>query len=671
MHIKKFFFCISFLIVYSSSAHSRLLLIDTALDAPYNYQTLMTLCKDTGFVPEHSHFYDLPRRSQNNYDAVFLAISNEFIAHLDHPFVKETLAWVKKFSERNNVLVGILLPKQTSVSDNFVKACSNVLNTFSLSDAPNKNRVEKFVAQGLTILLQPAVQRSYWYNTTLLARCIKSETPKPEAPNYACILSNNGTPLATYLPVTHSINNQVFEKIFPHGFVIVNPQTHTTYFITTQSLLTPGELEENFWLNPTNTQLRQQFKHNTRATLHDVYTIAQNSTIKSLSGAHNLPALSPKKTYMVCNNKKPIIAAWMDLEPLTKDSATLQAGIEAIKDAQLTFLWITLTPEQYFSPIGTNKHKKQEFFNSVRQCTQQLKKTYGKEPLPVIAINFNITFNYEKSPVHAAAVDIFGHTYSKIPSPLEFNEFWRQEVLDSFDQLVKIWDTDIGSGIPIGAIFFDCEMYHAQTQAASFTNLMDFSDNSWNLYIQQKNKPELKKLSVPERINFLKKQFLFKEYFEVLKHEAHSIGERIKNHVRAAKPDIIIGAYAMTLPSTWFLQGFLAGLSSKEKPIILATFNNDFECHRTWLEEQHIYCKHLAAMLLSQFTHLKDFLIIDQLLGHHDGIWINKFSRLMQSRNPKDWEWGWGPESSPLPTDIVTRALNNHITDYCSDCATS
>ena len=210
-------------------------------------------------------------------------------------------------------------------------------------------------------------------------------------------------------------------------------------------------------------------------------------------------------------------------------------------------------------------------------------------------------------------------------------------------------------------------MYHAQEQAASFTNLMDFSDNSWSLYAKHRENPELATMSSAERIDYLKKQHLFDDYFNYLKHEAYGIGESIKNHVRALKPDIQIGAYCMTLPGTWFLQGFLSGLSSPVHPIILATFNNEVAQHRAWLAQQNIYCYHLTPILLSKFKSLTDFGIVDELLSHHDGIWLNKFNRLIQSRDAKKWEWGWGLEVSPLPTNVVTRALSDQISAYDSD----
>lgn len=117
----------------------------------------------------------------------------------------------------------------------------------------------------------------------------------------------------------------------------------------------------------------------------------------------------------------------------------------------------------------------------------------------------------------------------------------------------------------------------------------------------------------------------------------------------------------MNLPHSWFYQGFLAGLSSKEDPVIMATFNTEFYKHTKWLEEQHIYLQHLPVIMLSKLKKYSDFSLIKQLTQENDGVWFNRISRLEEPRDPRLWRWDYGLEVSPLATkdfnDYLWRAL--------------
>src|SRR5690606_8286303 len=111
---------------------------------------------------------------------------------------------------------------------------------------------------------------------------------------------------------------------------------------------------------------------------------------------------------------------------------------------------------------------------SIFRFTAALKKksTELKLPLPHIFIGMEISGNFgSKLPIESAK-DIYGKNYTKIPSPLDFENYWQKEVIEVFDRFYEIWQHNIGNDLPLAGIFLDFEMYHAQDQTGQYTNLM-------------------------------------------------------------------------------------------------------------------------------------------------------------------------------------------------------
>ena len=85
----------------------------------------------------------------------------------------------------------------------------------------------------------------------------------------------------------------------------------------------------------------------------------------------------------------------------------------------------------------------------------------------------------------------------------------------------------------------------------------------------------------------------------------------------------------MTLPSSWFYRGIMAGLSSKEEPLILATFNTDFYSHHQWLVRNDLHFIHGAPILLSKLQAQEKFCIVPELLKYHYFAWYLRPSRMV------------------------------------------
>ena len=211
-------------------------------------------------------------------------------------------------------------------------------------------------------------------------------------------------------------------------------------------------------------------------------------------------------------------------------------------------------------------------------------------------------------------------------------------------------------------------MYHAKDQSGQYTTLMDFSDLAWNTYCDATNQKNLKKIkNVHDRIGYLMDTDTCNTYFAELEKQMISIGKMIRERLKKKAPHLLIGIYNIYLPHNWFYKGMIAGLSNVSEPVILATFNNDFYPHCQWLKNNAIYAYHLQVLLLSKFKHVTDFNLISKLSTFHDGIWFNRISRLVESRDPKDWSWDYEVEVTPLSTAVVVKEISSQIAKIQKD----
>ena len=414
-----------------------------------------------------------------------------------------------------------------------------------------------------------------------------------------------------------------------------------------------SEINENFVVNPIDKDVRRTLLNTLQQILLELNLLIDN---KSLNEIQELPKASIINNISSehLNKVNKVSCGWVDLDVYDKEF--LDKGINNIAQANLNILWIRFLPELYLSKNAIFADKKQQFLEQINVFTKALKEKYKSlnKPLPKIFIGLEMTGNYKNKVVNEYIKDIYGHSYTKIPTPFNFDEFWKTELLDVFDEFYNQWQT-IANGLPIDGIFLDFEMYHAQDQTAEFPATCDFSNSAWNLYLEKTNQ-NIELFNTKNRINCLYKEKKLNQYFEVLKNEAYNLGKKIKEHIKAKSPDIVIGAYMPNLPSEWFYLGVIAGLSSKEEPIIFATFNNEFYAHKQWLEQNKIYCSHITAILLSKFNNQESFKLIKYLNQDHDGVWFNRFSRLGQKYEENKW---WSNESTSFDHDLIIKEIKN------------
>ncbi len=372
------------------------------------------------------------------------------------------------------------------------------------------------------------------------------------------------------------------------------------------------------------------------------------------------------------------------LKQATLKNQALQQGIRFLYDAKINLAWFEVNPEAFLSErirSPETEKKLRALIDPIIQEMQAHHQSTGK-PMPKVFIGVELTGNFGKTPPPHAVIDLFGAAYPNIPSPLDVPEFWQKELLAVFDTFCDLF----GTTIPIAGIFIDFEMYHAVKQAGLYTDTMDFSDPAWHAYCTHLKKtaspdpshtPDIqaqtiaapskkypeeramqpKNITNPaERIAYLLEHKQLAPYFQALENAATSLGQTIKNHLRARIPGLIIGAYAPTIPNSWFYRGMLRGLSVPAEPIILATFNTDGSSHYDWLEKQGVYTLNGTALLLSKFKTPHDFTLIDHALKTNSFVWFNKASRIVYDKKKHEKSW-WAIEASYLDQDALAQGL--------------
>ena len=388
--------------------------------------------------------------------------------------------------------------------------------------------------------------------------------------------------------------NEEITSFLPAGYLI--KKNKNQIFITTTSKFLFNEISENFRTAPLSPELKYMANQTLTNSLEKIFNKKIN-------------ALDSLKT--ICEEKKEkTIAAWMDLK--CWDNQELDKLIALLEQTKIDLLWVRFNPERYLSKNGIEQNKKEQFFNSIKNLTQALSQL--KKP-PKLYIGCELTSNFKNIKPTNSVKDIFGQTYPNIPSPFDFENFWQTELIEPIKELFSALLL-IGNNIPIEGIFLDLEMYHAQQQ------LSDYSSTTipQNVFITKQN--------LEEQINLLKK-------------EAFSLGCKIHTELNAIQNGLKVAVYMQTLPSNWFYEQLLSGLSCKE-PITLATFNVEYQKHKNLLKSLKINAQHLAVLMLSKFKD-NSKPDIKSLLDEHDGIWINRFNRLIEPFEENKW---WSLESS-------------------------
>jgi hypothetical protein len=678
---------------------NSLLIVDTQGKDSYYYRNLITFAKTAGFQVDYKNIYDLLEDADiNHYDALFFMMSPAMISINNSQRIFNTLYSIlpinpvlhipqhclhvlRSFAHQKNKVIGLILPSTLHYSAILQKSAKQILSTIGqFHHLPQQSQI--VINDFLNYLTQSDKQIGSLFGTSLI---------NPAASCSWQPFTSSAQNIAT-IPLTINQYDPLIQKIMPIGIIIHHQSQNNFYLISKSSAFDFADIQEHFFKNPIDISYRNQLLHAAQATLCALHQASQQLRIPSTIYA---PSISKKLTLSHLQHIKKKIAhiqeksinlkqygwifnqsiacGWFDPYDffghedgehkldIKVQNIALDRGTKIIHDGGFKLLWFECIPEWYLSSHGLRKDKKEEYIERIQKIASALHSYFAKHhsPIPKIFLGLNLTSNFKSYPVADPVQSLSGTTYTKIPSPFDIKHFWQPEVLDVFDTFV----TTFHQQLPIDGVFFDFEMYHAPEQTGSYTDLMDFSDCAWKTYCKwANNKQALHCKNLPSRLCYLQKNKKFRDYFSVLEQASRDIGCVIKQHMRKKIPHLLFAAYAPTLPSSWFYRGIMAGLSSPEEPLLLATFNTDYATHHAWLRNHHIHVLHGTALMLSKLKQSSDFNLIKKQLTHHDFVWYNRPSRMIYEYDENDLNkvW-WGIEATPLDCKkLMARIKNEH-----------
>jgi hypothetical protein len=466
-------------------------------------------------------------------------------------------------------------------------------------------------------------------------------------------------PKTALFPIKQDGFSEKVQNLFPFGVYHYNPSRKHHIVVTNTSLLFSG-IAENFHLCPLNFELRKEIHDVLQEIFFEFYHILTQS--KKIEGIDTLKIVQHQKKGLpmeltsigkpVSRRIKPQKVAWMEIKLFdpsykTENKKEKQDNlINMLVHSGLDYMWITLNPHMYYSPIAKFKNQKKNFYNMVSGFTKRLKQAATKKnlPIPQILIGFEITNNvYNPNLPKDMALDMYGNKYPDIPRPLN-SVFWENEVQKPLTEFLQRWkNPKISNGVPIKGVVIDLEMYGRKT-TGSYLPTMGFEPSTITKYL----KPPLTISVTPENFSqYLIDNNLSDHYFTYLEKRAEKLATKLRTHFNKLLPRGIIGCYAPNISVDWFYKGFYKGLCTPKRPLFLFTFNTEFDSHRKWLEKNGIYAYHLGVLMLSKLKNRGDFKHMDYLMKHHDGAWLNRFCRFTEKQH-NDWRF---LEGTPLPME--------------------
>jgi hypothetical protein len=672
----------------------RLGIIDTAHTARYRYQPFFDIIKTVGFDIEYISIAQLADKIDtktnkldlnfDEYDGILFILEKEILqGKADSILILQVQQLIENFAKIPGKLVAISLP---SVGNPRVFA--PILNTLGIKGFPGA-------------FFLPFEARNFSFDTTLKpARTNGQKEAHIQALQSISTMLEDFTAM---LPIKKEVDQEVLQT-FPYGFYAYRQNLNNHIFLTYTSLLSFAGITENFQICPTNFEIRNQMYNAMQQMMWELYYILNNfksyqKTRNEKEEVGILPAeippfqipigdilvsIKPEPPEAVTNIGQPLNevgtlrkTAWMDIKVFEDNTKTEEQEflIDAIfQSGEDLNLWIVFNPQTYYSPVFPLEQNTQErFWSAVSQFTEKLKVKADKlgVGIPKILVGFEICHNFrmnidpetrritesdfiENSIKYYATLDkqfepatnIYGQKYLDIPAPTD-ELFWKNEIQKPLEDFLLTWAQEENShGISISGVVLDLEMYMRKISIeGSFTGSMGFNTSS----IRKFNEIEVSQFeqepleisdNIFDNIQALIQAKKTERYFDYLQAQAVILGKNMRTFFNNQIRDCIIACYAQHISIDWFYKGFYEGLSASDQPLQLLTFNSEFKAFNEWLQQNNIYIQHSSVLMLSKLKSVANFMLVDEILRHHHGIWLNRFRRFAEfPENPDDLEY--------------------------------
>lgn len=648
--------------------HQTCLILDSTARERELYKPLIEILSVAKYHVRYAgidEIMDLPARRLRlpHYDTVFFLLGSEFFAGLPHSHVsRKILTLLSHYAMLKNKTVGLFFPSLRAHDGMNVVSCfASVFGAMGFKTPMGKITDPMFKVVN-TFLSMPLEMRPLGYHTTLCAPHFPFGAGESALSWY---YAQRAGQEAVFLPIKHDCCAEVLATL-PYGVHWYNPKRKNHLFVSTITLATFSGITESFHVCPIRFDLRYQMHEmllQAMCELHDR---------TSKPGDLNKEILRPVLPEFLQKFGDPLVntcdepldkkrkIAWMELALFEdKDYSSAALGKEAIErdkndrlerckrlidyvfTSGLDTLWISLSPNIYYSAIARNKQtktkhhfdKEQAFLAGIKRFTSMLK-TEGEKrghALPALFVGFEIANNlYEPHLPQRCAVDVYGNTYPDLPAPLD-RRFWLTEIKDPLLTFLEKWNwPEVGSGLQLAGVVLDLEMY-CRKKSGTFLSTMGFDGYIFNRFSRS-----VQMLPVHDRVLHLMKHGLAREYYRFLEDEAYNLGHDMHNFFNRVIRNCQIMCYTPNILISWFYKGFFKGLSSVGSPLHLMTFNAEFKAHRPWFLRSGIHVCHDSVLLLSKIKTLNDVHHARDVLNHHHGIWLNRFSRFAE---PKATDW--------------------------------
>lgn len=632
---------------------------------------------------------DINEIKTDTTQSVFFIFGIEFLKGLQtsSPISQKVVTLLKKYGSEQNKLIGLSFPsisinpeanlieKFKPIFESFYTTSNQTLDKTLTSTQFNEESTPKdlkaFTIVANNFLARPLEGRPLKYHTTL-------SMPRSGQNFYTSqlkrIIAENKDTLK-FLPENSRLPDEVNDTP-PFGLYFINKKNHI--FITQNSLLSFSGITENCHFCPMIFGLRNELLNCMNDTARQVSNIFLNLnkspdlTATATTNQVTFPVIMGQSL----NSIEPSLrkTAWMEInifapqDPIitsTKDtqnqSSTLDQQkqlISYIIDSKLDTLWISVCPNCFYSPIALQKHNEKKMLDSISNFTSQLKEACQKNNSknPKILIGFEIANNlYNEGLPKVTAQDVYGNNYMDIPDPLN-EDFWNNEVEIPLTKFVEQWNKpEIGNGIELSGVMLDLEMY-GRKSSGIFLTTMGISQNNLNDFFKEQS-IKAEPMTVNATLNYLMNNKLSVKYFEFLENKARSLGLRLKDSFDRCIPKCAIALYMPNILASWFYKGLYKGLCKTDQPLYLFSFNAEFNYHKNWFTQNNINAHHSSVLLLSKLSNSDNFKLASDVLTHHHGVWLNRFSRLIEKRS-NDWT---AAEKPMFPENSKTKLTNEFI----------
>lgn len=233
-----------------------------------------------------------------------------------------------------------------------------------------------------------------------------------------------------------------------------------------------------------------------------------------------------------------------------------------------------------------------------------------------------------RSSDYAHLTDAAGKVYNA-PSALDIR-FWKDSVFRIAVEMAELSLEQPG----ITGLYWDLEMYtfpglnHQEGQAMEDTCFNTFLARE-EQYLSEKLKHEASLLNVDKRYPWLRDNGLLKRYYKVLELEVRRLAEELRTVIRDINPNLELALYNLLIPDNWFYRGFLSGLSTPERPIILATYEAGGKLQQQTAAQEGVYYYHCPGCLINALKPDEWEQSLPRLAMEQDGYWLFPFGPLM------------------------------------------